>query len=100
MRASFYARLVPELVPRFYRHQQQREDEQRIAAIILETGCGSDEAEAKVRGPRLLSRSADGHDAARLRGLPAIGRNVSGAIRDTDPVRSLLAKEARGELRR
>ena len=90
-------RCVPPLLPRFYRHQQQREDEKRITEIILETGCSSDEAEAKVRGPRLLSRSADGHDPARLRGLPAIGRNVSGARVDTDPVRALLAKEARGE---
>ena len=88
---------MPQLLPRFYRLSQQRDDDRRITAIILETGCSSDEAEAKVRGPRLLSRSADGHDAARLRGLPAIGRNVSGAIRNTDPVRALIAKEARGE---
>ena len=91
---------VPPLLPRFYRLQQQREDDKRITDIILKTGCSSDEAEAKVRGPRLLSRSADGHDAARLRGLPAIGRNVSGSTVHTDPVRALLAKERRRELRR
>jgi hypothetical protein len=56
------------------------------------------EVESKAGIP--LRRSADGHDPARLRGLPAIGRNVSGARRDADPVKALLAKEARGGLRR
>jgi len=31
----------------------------------------------------------------RLHGLPAVKRNVTGATRDTDPVRALLAKERR-----
>jgi len=44
-----------------------------------------------------MSRSADGHDPARLRGLSAIGRNVSGSTIHTDPVKALLAKERRGE---
>ena len=90
---------MPPLLPRFYRHQQQREDEKRINEIILETGCSVDEAETRA-GVRLLSRSADGHDPARLRGLPAIGRNVTGAKPDTNPVAALLRKEARGDLRR
>lgn len=42
-----------------------------------------------------LRRSADGHNPDRLPGLPAIGRNVSGATRHTDPVRALLATEKR-----
>ena len=86
---------MPELLPRFLRHQQQVEDAKRIAKIILETGEGPD-----GNGSMPLRRSADGHDPARLRGLPAIGRNVSGARVDTDPVRALLAKEACGERRR
>lgn len=48
---------------------------------------------------KVLTRSADGHDPARLRGLPAIGRNVSGATRETDPVRALMAKESSQRLR-
>ena len=87
-----YARPVPELLPRFYRLQQQREDEKQIAAVILEADDAPD-----GNGLMPLRRSADGHDPARLRGLPAIGRNVSGARVDTDPLRALLAKEARGE---
>jgi hypothetical protein len=80
---------VPELLPRFYRRAQEREDLRRIGRILEETGEIPDEALP------LLRRSADGHDPARLRGLPAIGRNVSGATSHTDPVRALLAKEAR-----
>jgi len=36
-----------------------------------------------------------GGDPARLRGLLAIGRGCSGAVRGTDPERALLAKEQR-----
>lgn len=36
-----------------------------------------------------------GGDGARLRGLPAIGRGSSGAIRGTNPERALLDKERR-----
>jgi hypothetical protein len=35
------------------------------------------------------------NDAVRLRGIPAIGRGVSGAIGGTDPVRALEHKEGR-----
>jgi hypothetical protein len=84
---------VAELLPRFHRRQLEREDERRLAQLLLETAV--DEREPV----RLVRRSADGHDPARLRGLPAIGRNVSGSTVHTDPVRALLAKERRGELR-
>ena len=62
---------MPELLPRFYRRIQEIEDARKIGRIMLENGCSVDEAEAKGNGPRLVSRSADGHDPARLRGLPA-----------------------------
>ena len=91
--------VAQQLLPRFYRRLQQAEDERRIGQIILETGCSEDEARASA-GIRLLSRTADGHDPARLRGLPAIGRNVTGATVETNPVAALLRKEARSELRR
>ena len=86
---------MPQLLPRLYRLQQQIADERRIAEIILEVG----EVEGDEARP-LLWRSPKGDDPRRLRGLPAIGRNVSGATDHTDPVRALLRKEARGELRR
>jgi hypothetical protein len=39
-----------------------------------------------------LPKTADG-DPARLRGLPAIGRSVSGAIRETDPERETVRRD-------
>jgi hypothetical protein len=92
MHVPSYARIVPDpLLPRFYRFREQAEAERKIAKAILEAG------DAPGNDSMPLRRSADGHDPARLRGLPAIGRNVSGARVDTDPVKALLAKEARGE---
>jgi hypothetical protein len=85
-------------LPRFYIRQQRIEDERRLAQILLETGGSVDEVERDAGGPRLVSRSADGHDPARLRGLPAIGRNVTGATVATNPVAALLRKEAQGRL--
>jgi hypothetical protein len=79
---------VPRLLPRFYRFQQ-REEERKLARILLESG-GED---PPATNGKPLTRSADGHDPERLRGLPAIGRNVSGAIRGTDPVGALLRSE-------
>jgi hypothetical protein len=77
---------VPQRLPRFYAYLQKIEDEKRLAEIILESG--GEETEA----PK-LTRSADGHDPSRLRGLPAVGRNVTGAIRGTDPLRALIQQE-------
>ena len=45
-------------------------------------------------------KTPSGDDRERLRGLPAIGPNVAGHIRDTQPERALLTKEARRERRR
>jgi hypothetical protein len=86
---------VPQRLPRFYRIQQEIEDARKVAKILLETGEAPD-----GNGSMPLRRSADGHDPVRLRGLPAIGRNVSGSTVHTDPLKALLAKERRGELRR
>jgi hypothetical protein len=76
------------LLPRFSSSKQRIEDEEKLAAILLEAGAAPD---GNRRRP--LRRSADGHDPRRLRGLPGIGRNVSGAVSGSDPVRALLAKE-------
>jgi hypothetical protein len=43
----------------------------------------------------MRSGATAGGDPSRLRGLPAIGRGSSGAVRGTDPERALLAKERR-----
>ena len=86
---------MPELLPRFYRHQQQLEDARRVAEIIVE----GDEVENEAGIP--LRRSADGHNRERARGIPIVGRaGGGGASPGTDPVAALLRKEARGELRR
>ena len=76
-------------LPRFLRHEQQAEDLAKIAAILLETGGALPET---VRG-KPLTASADGHRDDRRRGLPMIGRSVSGAINHSDPLKTLIAKE-------
>jgi hypothetical protein len=81
-------------LPRFYRQLQAIEDERKLAKIILET----DNSPAVAKNGKPLTRSADGHDPARLRGLPAIGRNVSGASPGTNPVAALLRKERQRRL--
>jgi len=83
---------VPQRLPRFYLHQQKAEDLRKLARILLETGASLDELQGKTWKP---VNGAGGAEPARLRGLPAIGRNVSGAIPGTDPLRALLAKESR-----
>ncbi len=88
---------VPPLLPRFHRQQQKIEDECRLAKILLETGEVPDDVTANGRP---LSRSADGHNRERARGIPIAGRaSAGGASPGTDPVTALLRKEARGELR-
>lgn len=92
---------MPQRLPRFDRAQERIEDAQKIAKLILETGGLPDEADGNGKTSRkVLRSSADGHNPQRLRGLPAIGRNVSGATVHTDPVKALLEKERRGELNR
>ena len=57
-----------------------------LARILLEVGEPT---------PERLTSSAAGGDTSRLRGLPAIGRGVSGAVPGSDPLKALLAKEKR-----
>ena len=79
---------MPELVPRFHRFQERLADERKIAKAILE-------GEAAELPTRTAAGGTAAGDPRRLRGLPAIGRNVSGATHETDPVRALFAKESR-----
>lgn len=82
---------MPDLLPRYYRRQQEIEDERKVAQIILETGGDV---------PPKLVNGAAGGDWRRMRGLPIVARGVPGTAPNTDPVAALLRKEARGELGR
>jgi hypothetical protein len=81
---------VPQHLPRFYRHQQRADDIRRLAEILLENDVDAPDARTVTR--------AQHHDQARLRGLPAVGRGVQGAIRGTSPHHALIEKERRGRL--
>jgi hypothetical protein len=75
------------LLLRFFRELQRLEDDQKLVKILLEGGDEAPDARTVT--------TAQHHDPEHLRGLPAIGHGVSGAVRGSDPVRALLAKEAR-----
>jgi hypothetical protein len=82
---------VPPLLPRHLRFEEKARDPQRIAAILLET---AETLPGAYKG-KPLRASADGHRDDRRRVLPRIGRGVTGATTDTNPVRALLEKERR-----
>ena len=63
--------------------EQQR---QVLDRILAEVDAEETETVAGATGPL---------DHRRLRGIPAVGRGTSGAVFDTDPLRTLLAKERR-----
>ena len=71
-----YARVVPQPLPRAYRRQLQAEDAANVERIVAEVG------EQDVSG---VAGVTSGGDERRLRGIPAIGRGVPGAIRGTRP---------------
>lgn len=65
-------------LPRFHRHTQAAHDAARLAAILLETG--------EPAPPNLIRTGTHlAVDAIRLRGIPAIGRGVSGAVPGSVP---------------
>ena len=66
-------------------------EEQRRALDIILAEVDADHVE-----PKTVAGATAPLDHRRLRGIPAVGRGVSGAISSTDPVRALLAKEPRG----
>lgn len=77
------------ILRRFNADLERMEDERKIARIILDIG----EAPATSKAKRTGNRSAEG-DPRRLRGIPAIGRSVSGVAPGTDPVTELLRSAA------
>ena len=88
---------MAELLPRFNAAMERIQAERAIAKAILEAAEAGEpypDANGKV-----YRRSADGHNRDRRRGLPMISKGVGGTSPGTDPLRALLAKEARGELK-
>jgi hypothetical protein len=77
---------VTQHLPRFARKLQQIEDDRKLAKILLETGEAA---------PPPTKGASNGGDWERLRGLPAIGLGVSGAIRGSDPLGEVLRREHR-----
>ena len=79
------------LLPRYRLLEQQSKvfvDELRRAE--------RDDVDTTRPGPKVPT----GDDRERLRGLPCVAREVTGAQPGTDPLRALLRKEARRERRR
>ena len=83
---------MPPLLPRLLQVTQAIEDERKLAKIILETGGLPDEVDDSKPSSR-LTRGADGHDWRRRRGLPMVGKGISGAMPGTNPLGALIAKE-------
>ena len=74
-------------LPRAFRLQLQAEDTAKIDSILREVG--------DVGEPSCSPGQTAAGDERRLRGIPAIGRETSGAVSGSDPVRALLAKKSR-----
>ena len=73
-------------LPRFHADAEKAEWARKLAKILLETGAAMPDTKTVTH--------ADHWDKARLRGLPAIGRGVSGAIPGTDPLRYVISRES------
>ncbi len=67
---------MSRILGRYTRHTQALEDSQKIAKILLEVG---------EPAPELPNHATAGGDERKLRGIPAIGRGVSGAVPGTAP---------------
>ena len=68
---------MPQPLPRAYRRQLEAQDERKIDRILVEVG--------ETQQPASAAGATAAGDWQRLRGLPAIGRGCSGAIRGTRP---------------
>jgi hypothetical protein len=78
---------MPSRFPRSFRRQLEAADRAKVDRIVREAG-GDDE-------PATAAGATAPGDARRLRGIPAVGRGSSSTMSGTDPLRALLAKEAR-----
>ena len=66
---------MSRILGRYTRHTQALEDSQKIAKILLEVG----------EPLPVNTHATAGGDERKLRGIPAIGRGVSGAVPGTAP---------------
>jgi hypothetical protein len=76
---------VPSRFPRSYRRQLEAADRAKVDRIV----------EAADDEPATAAGATARGDGRRLRGIPAVGRGASSTMFGTDPLRALLAKEAR-----
>jgi hypothetical protein len=80
-------RVPAELLPRFTAAMEGIRDAERLGRILEEVGDA----------PVAVGKATAGGDPRRLRGVPAVGRGVSGAVSGSQPLAELLRKEARSE---
>jgi hypothetical protein len=83
---------VPQRLPRYLAFEEKMRDAERITKTLLESDA---ETPPEANGGKPLRASADGHRNDHRHGLPMIGRGVTGATDETNPVRALLEKERR-----
>lgn len=67
---------MSRILGRYHRHKQALEDSAKIAKILLEVGEPL---------PDTPTKATAGGDERKLRGIPAIGRGVAGAVPGTAP---------------
>ena len=75
----------PQQLPRFFAELQKYEDECKVAKILVEARPA----------PTNMAGVTSGGDERRLRGLPCVGRGVSGAMHGTNPAQAAVANEMR-----
>ena len=68
---------MPELLPRYRAVEERIQDQRKIGRLLRESEA--------VDLPKTVARATLPGDPRRLRGLPAVGRSVSGAINGTTP---------------
>ena len=81
---------MSQTLRRFQRHQERREDIEKIAALIDEGELLPEEVSRKP-----LRASADGHRSDRMRGFPIVARGVSGTMPGTVPLAAAIRAESR-----
>jgi hypothetical protein len=73
---GFKDKITGTALRRFHAHHERINDERKLARILLETGEAA---------PVKVGHATAGGDQRKLRGIPAIGRGVTGAINGTVP---------------
>jgi len=73
---------MTQILPRFYRRQQQAEDKEAVDRAVAESADPETAPKATLPG-----------DTRRLRGIPMFCRGVQGTQPGTDPLAALLASE-------